>query len=354
MMDVILAPLDRLRRACFRLLGRHVGTWVARRDVRVSVLGTIAVVTALSGALLAPTWLLALGPIVLGVPHVLADVRYLVARPGLHRRGLAALAVAAPLAAGAVTSRLACGLLAAVAAAFVARGTRRRRAVAIACLAPLVCVAMAFRGLSELVFAHAHNAIAVGLWCAWRPRRTRWHLVPLALFLGSSAALATGLLDPLWRAAAAALPGLGAPIHAHVRDIAPRAPGDLGVRLVLLYAFAQSVHYAVWLRLVPEDDRPRPAPRGFVSSWRALADDLGRPLLWLTAAAALALIAWACFDLLAARAGYLRFAVFHGHLELAAATWLFIERRWMAGAGDPGQQRGSPSPRCMALAPSCA
>jgi molybdate transport system substrate-binding protein len=38
------------------------------------------------GTALIPLWMLALGPILLGVPHLLADLRYCVFRPGWHRQ----------------------------------------------------------------------------------------------------------------------------------------------------------------------------------------------------------------------------------------------------------------------------
>jgi hypothetical protein len=91
----------------------------------------------------------------------------------------------------------------------------------------------------------------------------------------------------------------------------------------MLYAFAQAVHYGVWLRLVPEDDRPRATPRSFRASYLALRDELGSLLLAAFALASVGLAIWAVADLVEARAGYLRFARFHGMLELTAiALWV--------------------------------
>ena len=67
------------------------------RGLRVLVLASISVVIAFVGALFAPMLLLALGPIALGVPHLLSDVRYLIARPGLHRRAPFWLLVIGPV-----------------------------------------------------------------------------------------------------------------------------------------------------------------------------------------------------------------------------------------------------------------
>ena len=62
----------------------------------------LAVLLALVGSLTLPLWILAVGPLVLGVPHLLADVRYLVARKGLQRSRRLVIGVGLPL--------LVCGL----------------------------------------------------------------------------------------------------------------------------------------------------------------------------------------------------------------------------------------------------
>ena len=58
---------------------------------------SLLLVASLAATVIAPLWLLLLAPIVLGVPHVVADLRWLVLRPGVERRVL--LAIAGPLAA---------------------------------------------------------------------------------------------------------------------------------------------------------------------------------------------------------------------------------------------------------------
>jgi hypothetical protein len=200
----------------------------------------------------------------------------------------------------------------------------------------LLCAAGALGALGtagDVVFAHAHNAVAVLCWLAWRPRAGRLHWLVLALCLAATGLLLSGLVDPIFIASGVldwAPAGLG--LGAHVGQLAPGVGGPLGVRLVLAFAFAQAMHYAVWLRLLPEEDRPRPTPRGYRASYAALERDFGRPALLAFAALAAAIAGWALFDLAAARAGYLRFALFHGHLEVAALTVLGLEGRpWSAG-----------------------
>ena len=101
-----------------------------------------------------------------------------------------------------------------------------------------------------------------------------------------------------------------------------------GFRLIVLFAFAQAVHYLVWLRLVPEEDRERETPRTWRATIQALRHDLGSFLFFVSIAAALSVAAWAFVDGVAkARDGYLRITLFHGNLELIALALLFAEGR---------------------------
>jgi hypothetical protein len=337
LVEGVLAPIDRVRRAAFAAAGPRVAAWLVDRERRVALYGVVVVLGALALTGLAPLWSLAFGPLVLGVPHLLADVRYLWVRPGFHRRASVWIAVGAPLVLGALTGRTAWGFAACLGAVAIARAASPWRRAGIAALAALLLVvAVTHRHAVDLAFAHAHNLVALALWWAWRPRTRRVHAIPLALFAVAAVAIALGALAPL---AAFAATGPGS-WSAHVATLAPFATPAVGVRLVLLFAFAQSVHYGVWLRLVPEEDRPREAPRPFASSFRALRDDLGPVLLVVAAVLGVALAAWAAFDVVAARAGYLRFANFHGQLELAAAALFALEGRpGRAAPADPLRDR---------------
>ena len=123
-------------------------------------------------------------------------------------------------------------------------------------------------------------------------------------------------------------PASGLDFGAHLDSYAPLDAPMLALRLLLSFVFLQSVHYLVWLRLVPEDDRARPAPRPFLASWHALRADFGLWPFVVTATAAVAIAGWGIADLAAARDGYLRLAGFHGYLEVAVgALWLAEGRK---------------------------
>lgn len=322
-----LALADGARRAVLRALGRHAPRWFSDREVRVAWMAAFVVVTAWAGTTLTPLWLLALGPVLLGVPHLVSDVRYLVVRRGLHRRRAFQLGVGAPLLAVALHPDVRVGLVATAFAIAFARASRARKAAAFAAWALVLGASHAAGRVADVAFAHAHNLIALGLWWAWRPRRLGRHLPAIALFALASIAILAGAVEPvLRRAHGFVAPATGLDWSDLVVSLSPVADPVIGFRLVLWFAFAQSVHYGVWLRLIPEDDRVRRSPRSFASSFRALQVDFGAVALAACAACALAIALWGCVDLAAARDGYLRLAQFHGHLELAVAAIWILER----------------------------
>lgn len=321
-----LRPADALRRALLRALGPLSAPLMRRRELRVACAGVGLVLLSLATTLWLPLWVLALTPLLYGVPHLVADVRYLVVRPGLHRRPLLWALVGLPLVGAGLGAGVRAGALALCGALLCARGSRLLRGVGIAAALLLFGAALRFPYPVDLVMAHVHNLVAVLLFWGWRRRASGLHLLPIAAFGVAAVLLVSGGLDGV------IIAGRGLLRAPAVLDLdyqrwwlAPEIPEPLGMRLVLLFAFAQSVHYAVWTRLIPEEDRARPTPRTFAASLRALRGDLGRWPVRLAGLLFVGLIVWGVRDLAAARIGYFRLALFHGPMELAAAALLFLE-----------------------------
>lgn len=323
-----LAAADWVRRRWLHLLGRWARPLMRERELRVALLATAMVCTALAATLVLPLWVLILGPLVWGVPHLVADLRYMLVRPGYHRRWGLCLLAGPPLVYTAIGGHLQWGFIAAALALLVARAELPRRLLGLVMIAALAGVFWSLGRLGDVLFAHLHNAVAVALWWAWRPRQSRLHWVPLALMIAAS----VFLLSDAALALAQASGGLswfggGMSARYQVARLSPGVGPEWGLRLVLLFCFAQTLHYGVWLQLLPDEDRERATPPTFRASWASLVHDMGRPLLLLAIAASLGLAAWAVRDLMHASHGYFRMARFHGHLELVAATLLLVEGR---------------------------
>ena len=324
-----LAPLDLSRRALYRALVPWIGAKMHARSVRVGFHGSLVVASSLVAAVLAPLWLLALGPLVLGVPHLVADLRYLVVRPGLHlRRGAWVPGVLVLLSSVAVDLRW--GLVGVALVPLFARGPVGRRLGLAVLPIGLVLLSIRAHDPTLVVLAHAHNLVAVGLWLLLgttlgEAGLSNGRRLPLIGFGLGFAAIVCGWLDP-WLALGSSVPG-GPSLRTHVRTLAPGLDPVWATRWVVAFAYAQSVHYGLWLRVIPEEARDRPSSRSWKASLRALRADLGDRSMALAVLLGLGLAVWGLFDLSGARDGYLRLALFHGPLELAVLAWTASEGR---------------------------
>lgn len=315
--EVALGLADQARGRLLLACARPLRPMLLDRQARVALLGCLLVGASLTTATLFPLWMLALAPFVWGVPHLLADLRYLVIRQGLARKGLLLLLIVAAVIAAAQGLGVRASLGGAVALALIWPGAVRKRLLILAILVATFTLALWKPYAADVTFAHAHNFIAVGFWLAWRRRDKYWHFLPLGLFLLATAAILSGWTDA-W---AVRVGGLVAPapqlaMPDFMATLASVDSLQVAQRLVILYAFAQGVHYAAWIHLLPQEDRARPVTRGFRSTYVALRADLGPLLLGSAALCALGLAIWATVDLVQARNGYFQLALFHSHMEL--------------------------------------
>ncbi len=317
--------LDYLRVRVLKVLSPWIKPFIRRRELRVAMFGSMVVLLALAGTLVFPFWLLALGPILWGIPHLVSDLRYLVFKPGWQRQQPFWFLVGVPLVvAGVGYHTMMIGLVATLGAVIVARGQWSRKCAVTLLVAAMGLAVWLLGDLSQLIFAHLHNFIAVALWWFWRPR-TGWCAAAMpALFLMGTLAILFGWLVPVTHLAWLAPASL--PVSGYLETMTAGLAEPWAMRMVLLFAFAQAVHYGVWLRLIPEDARAQPTPRPFAATFRMLQQDMGAVVLWVAMILSAGLAVWAVVDLAEARAGYLRLALFHGYLELAACAILFIQR----------------------------
>lgn len=325
----LLGPLDAVRS---RLLRALAPLPVARRAIvarepRVALVASVLLFSAFAAACSIPIAVIAVGPLLWGIPHIVSDVRYLVARPRLHRRAWILVVIGGATIAGALGLGVRGALAGAAVAMIFARASLARRALGVAVVGAVFALAQWAGWKADLAFVHLHNLVGVGLWWAWRRRESRLHWAPLALFAAGCALILAGSVD--------GIPGHTGGLHAawtglDLRRLAwsssPVLEGPLVPRFFMLYAFGQSAHYLVWLRLMPEDDRPSPTPRSFAQSLRALKVDVGGPILWLALLGAAALFGWAIWRGIGeARDRYIDLAFFHGYLELVATALLWAE-----------------------------
>lgn len=337
-----LRPLDRARTRLFvralELAPLRAVLVEKRRRVPALLLAHAGAAFVLS--VLAPVLLLVVGPLLLGVPHLLADLRYLVLRPGLPKVARAWLLGGALLMLGLRVAELAgwsallryelpwAALWVAGSALLGAPRLRDLRLLAIGGLTVAFAFAawVAPREL-RLLMAHAHNPLALVIWALMFR-----HARPGALLVVAALAGATLLLvaSPLaWHGFKHGVAqSMGLHVFAAAEQLAPFASSaPLALGIVASFAFLQSIHYAVWLHAIPQEATRGEGTLSFRMSFRALQQELGA---WGLTLAALLVVLVPLSGLLAplrTQAIYLSLATFHAYLELGALALWWLGRR---------------------------
>jgi len=333
----LVAAADRMRGAVLRRFCavRGLRPVFVDRGRRLAAMEVVAVVCAGLLALRAPLVSLWLGAALFGVPHLLAGVRSVAVR----RRsspvalGCAGLGIALGVAqmAGAGDAALqAFVVLFAVALGWevVAWGARRPvlAGLALAAIVPAAMAAWSAPRLAVVVLAHLHGLGAL-VYFGISARRRRLPVWPLAVGVAAvTLAAMAGFLD------GAMASKLYAPRNAVASIVTeaitaglPHPSATLFHRALFLYAFGQSLHFAAWLRLLPEVERRSPTPKTFRHALAELRADFGRlttPLLALSAAAIVLLLLGGG----RAREAYFALTYFHVGLEGAALARLGLGR----------------------------
>jgi len=314
------------------------------RASRVGVLALVHILAALILAVVSPLWLMLIAPLLLGVPHVLSDLRHLVLNPPnplarglvpglLLPLGAMTILRIVAIAGGPVfpTIEIALGFTALAVGIALAPARPPLRILAAVCALIVAGFALSSPRQTALILAHLHNAMAVAIWFFWTrnrdPQGTRWLVV--ACVIASVIILGSGLMDPLVVALGASQAiGPGLSFQGMVQVLAPDLNPTLGFRLVLIFAFAQAVHYSMWLWLIPSSPDIRPSatpltPTERLTGWRK---DFGWPAfaVGIIAVVALPLSGW--FEPMLMRSSYLSLVLFHGWLEIAILAHFLMTR----------------------------
>ncbi len=302
---------------------------------------------AFIAALLCPTLLLVVGPLLLGVPHLASDLRYLVLRRSGDNGWRATVFPFCVVLFGlrvletqhlddAIFARVEVALLivwlvAALLLRASARPNEQRRLLAVlAGTGVLGTFAWQDPTLFRAVFAHAHNVVGLVVWYALFRKPSRLGLLPAGFVLGGAALL--------FFVGGSVPEALGWPewFDLHISTaaswLAPGLPANQQFGLVLSYAFLQSVHYAVWLIFIPQDAHRGRGTTTFSASLRSAWSDFRPWGVLAIVLGTLAVLSAACFDPLMTSAVYLFVTPFHGYLELVVlAIWLSTSSAKLSG-----------------------
>jgi len=342
-------PFDLVRGATLRFTTRSrlVTRILARRDTRIAALGSLQVLVLLAATLRFPVALYFVGPVVLGVVHLAADVRYLCVRVTPPK----ALWLASAVLAGALTVvRVCVGLHVAsatlgaqvdmgVGSVWVgvalalrvsdAASSFRTNAVMLAIVAGTALAArwlMTHAALCDVVIVHGHNLLAFVLWFAlFRPRASLgWAALPMVLVVAASAVLLSGAWVP-WTSQHGGLLAFGQRAARLGAGLAPGASSRVATAVAMTFVFLQSVHYAVWTNWIPQDCLPGEGTATFRMTLRSLKADFGPRALALIAFVTVGFGLLACWHLRQSVAWYMTLARAHVWFELAVFVY-FVGR----------------------------
>ena len=268
----------------------------------------------------APAWLLQLAPLVLGIPHILAELRVFAQQLCVQQVALFTILTAPAVSlclriaewhgfvrpAG---SDVVCGCLAIVAAVACRPDPMTQRWSQSLIVIGLSGVAVYDSAWTTLPLAHAHNLLALVFLALWRrpyvPLRNAWRLAVGLLIAGTLLCLAVPATEDREFLTSLRL-GFAPSVSAHV-----------GYRMLMIYAFCQLLHYAVWLYLLPRALRARePRVRAAMRTDQTTTRRALMPGAVWSCVLIVPLYAYLT-DPISARDHYLALASFHGWLELA-------------------------------------
>ena len=282
---------------------------------RVAMRIGVFLLLSLSITLVAPAFVLLAGPLLLGVPHLMSELCVFASRLKVTR--VAVLTTVAPLAvlvglriaecfgyARPDGSDVVFGCAAILAASACRPGPWLNRVSQCLVVIGMSVLALQNAALTTLLMAHAHNLCALVFFVLWtRPRLSPRDVSLLVLVVSTAGGL-------IWFGA----PGVAnSPFLSNVRlALAPGMSVELAQRVVLAYAFAQLIHYAFWLDLLPR------AP-----SLRTPDKDARRTKVLFGVGVAVLIVPLYAYltDPVEARDHYLAFAGFHGWLEFAVLAY---------------------------------
>ncbi len=277
-------------------------------------------VLAALATLTLPLFVVVWATLILGAPHILADIEYLVLRPKLHHDKIIFAITVATLILATAFWGVRASLIGAMILVCVSRGEVMRKIGMMFVLAGLGVAAFLNPRFADFIFVYAHNFIALLIWWLWIPNRrdeTRW--VPV---LYGACLTALMILPVLPWSLGALLPALDS--SQVMSSLAPSLDHQTITRWVRLFCFTQSVHFLSWLYLIPQAENPLSS---FVTRLKSTWRVCGTLLILLTLAASVGLSVWGLTSPHEARLAYLRVAGFHGHLELLLLSLFFARGR---------------------------
>jgi len=300
----------------------------------------LSLIFNLTLALNFPLWVLLIGPIVLGVPHLISSIRYIPQLTSMNRFSIPVVgsffvlvAVArlwmgtygnALLEGGPNTLELIAGFSLLGLVGFFYRQSKARLAGSLFLLGGLFVASLNYplETLGFLVLAH--NFVAFFFWISRSENKADKMAAMTALFIFSAASFAilAGVFDHFMSSRVFEIFN-GFNDASIGTQIFPHADMTMWSRAVSAYALGQGIHYFVWLKAIPEQELPYQHTTNFSYSFKLLKSDMGNRLVYFSGLVLVGLVAFALLkNFMEARFIYLSLAAFHGYFEIMALPFV--------------------------------
>lgn len=313
------------------------------RALRLSVLFLLACLIYLPLSLFFPVWVAVVGPIIYGVPHIIASFRYSQVESVPSTRSLFIGVWTLVTIYRVVTdlgfwshvkfvSDVDIELLSFVLTLLVFGGIRRSSGFELLKSLALVMALLLSAWYLPLEFSAFlllfHNAVAFIYWIA-RTRPGVERAVALTctfVFLALTAAILAGSFEFLYKIFSPQ--GFIARFNFGYEELGQVLVPHSGnyrvwFNFFVAYVFGQSLHYFVWLKAIPEQHLPSQTPVSFRISYEWLVRDFGRKVLAILLISVVSTLAmWLVFNMNEARIIYFAIASYHGFHELAGLPWM--------------------------------
>jgi hypothetical protein len=325
------------------------------RATRLSLLFGIAVLIYLPLSLYFPLWVLAIGPIIWGVPHIFASLRFQadmvhaksssVDGSSVRRAIFFSCLIWAGITLfriytdvfqnlsrwdrthpGAVEAAVAVVML--IGLSFIFRRSLKQLALSSVLLVPITLALWKLPLVFSGILILGHNFVACVFWIlAARERRDRavavgatvlFVLIHILVFLK----VFDGLINLF--PVASSLGWSGASIDGLGHMITPWSENlSVWYRAVSLYAFGQSLHYFIWLKAIPDLRAPTSNPTSVRTAWNFLKRDFGLKLaLGACLLSLIPMAVWLIIGFETSHNLYFAVASCHGYFEFAGLALL--------------------------------
>jgi hypothetical protein len=320
-----------------------------KRSSRLLLLYVLAVAIYLPLSLLFPIWILIIGPIMWGVPHIFSSMRYLgrFFDDSVQPRFKSGLSISSFQLFGLIWLMvMVLRLLAdhqaigsslpfnwpevlSVGATVLAFGIFYRGSLRVFTRQALVAVPLIFcawknPALTSGILILAHNFVAFYYWVMatkTKPERNvaifaslSFILIHVLIFAGAFDWV-YGIVNPVGTVSWAGMDYgvIGQSIASWSSDY------HVWFHCVVVYAFGQSLHYFVWMKAIPDQTHKNEAATSFRSALHFLKQDLGTKTAIATIVISLAYFAFWVFQTMPdARAIYFIVAGYHGYMEMSS------------------------------------